>query len=483
MEPESGILKGDVNMNVLYAVSEAVPFVKTGGLADVAGSLPKALRAEGVDARVILPLYSSIGEKWRLKMNFCFYTFINLAWRRQYCGVFKLEYYGVIWYFVDNEYYFKRDNIYGCYDDGERFAFFSKAVIDILPLLDWKPDVINCNDWQTALIPLYISQDRSGYFNGIKTVYTIHNIEYQGRFGKECLTDIFGLSDSLYLDGILRYENDLNLMKGAIYKADHITTVSPSYASELRDPFFASGLHRVIEDNVYKLTGILNGLDTERYDPMTDSYLATNYGPDDPDGKADCKSELCRELGLEESDTPIIGCISRLVGHKGFDLVEAALDRIISRGVRFVILGTGDEKFESFFIDAENRYKGKVSANIMYSEKRASLVYAGADMMLIPSKSEPCGLTQMIAMRYGSVPIVREVGGLKDSVRPYPNEDSTGFTFLWYSADDMVQAVDFAIDTWYEKDKWRELMARDMVEYLSWSRSAKEYIKIYESLI
>lgn len=470
-------------MNVLYAVSEAVPFVKTGGLADVAGSLPKALRVQGTDTRVILPLYSSIDEKWRLKMNFSFYTFINLAWRRQYCGVFMLEYDGVIWYFIDNEYYFKRDNIYGCYDDGERFAFFSKAITEILPQLDWKPDVINCNDWQTALVPIYIRQDNSGYYSDVRTVFTIHNIEYQGRFGKETMSDVFGLSEELYANGIMQYNNDVNLMKGAIYKSDHVTTVSPSYANELRDPFFACGLNKVIEDNSYKLTGILNGLDTLRYDPSTDSFIAKNFSPEQPDGKAACKAELCQELGLEESDTPIIACISRLVGHKGFDLVEATLDRIVARNVRFVILGTGDEKFENFFREAENRYKGKVSASIMYSEKRASMIYAGSDMMLMPSKSEPCGLTQMIAMRYGTVPIVREVGGLRDSVRPYPSEGATGFSFTWYSADDMARAVDYAIDTWFDKEKWNELMQRDMIEDLSWNRSAMEYIKIYKSLI
>lgn len=466
-------------MKVLYAVSEAVPFVKTGGLADVAGSLPKALREQGADVRVVLPLYGSIGSEWRLKMNFCFYTFINLAWRRQYCGVFSLEYDGLVWYFIDNEYYFKRDGIYGCFDDGERFAFFSRAVLDVLPLLDWQPEIISCNDWQTALIPIYAAQDGGG----IKTVFTIHNIEYQGRFGTECLSDVFGLSDELFSGGILRYEDGLNLMKGAIYKADRVTTVSPSYAHELHDPFFANGLDRVVEDNAYKLTGILNGLDTVRYDPMTDVNLSKNYGPDKPEGKAACRVALCRELGLEESDTPIIACVSRLVSHKGFDLVEAAFDRIVSRGAKFIILGTGEEKYESFFRRAEDQYKGRVSANIMYSDKRASLIYAGADMMLMPSRSEPCGLTQMIAMRYGTVPVVREVGGLRDSVRPYPSEDSTGFTFCWYSADDMASVLGYAIDIWYDKDKWSELVARDMSEDLSWSRSANEYKKIYESLI
>lgn len=471
-------------MNVLYAVSEAVPFVKTGGLADVAGSLPKALCAEGSDTRVILPLYSVIDEKWRLKMNFRFFTYVNLGWRKQYCGVYTLEHEGIVYYFIDNEYYFKRENIYGSYDDGERFGFFSKAVMEILPLLDWKPDIINCNDWQTALIPIYISQDETGFFSDVKTVFTIHNIEYQGRFGKEILSDVFSLSDELYRSGILRFENDVNLMKGAIYKTDHITTVSPSYANELRNPYFACGLHKVIEDNAYKLTGILNGLDTVRYNPMKDGLIAKKYGPRSFKNKRICKADLCRELGFDEnSDAPIIACISRLVGHKGFDLVADSLDGIISRGARLVILGTGDEKFENYFREAEGRYKGVVSANIMYSEKRAAMIYAGSDMMLMPSRSEPCGLTQMIAMRYGSVPIVHEVGGLKDTVRPLPSETSNGFTFFCYSAQDMLRAIDEALSTWQDKGKWQELMLRDMSEDLSWSRSAKEYINIYNSLI
>ena len=467
-------------MRLLYAVSEAVPFVKTGGLADVAGSLPKALSAQGADVRVMLPLYSAIDEKWRQKMEFCFYTFITLGWRKQYCGVFRLRHEGVLWYFLDNEYYFRREGIYGEYDDGERFAFFSRAVLEVLPLLDWKPDVINCNDWQTALIPLYLRHERSAFCAHVKSVFTIHNIEYQGRFGKEILGDVFGLPDTLYSSGILRYENDINLMKGAIYEADRVSTVSPSYAGELRDPYFACGLHELIAENSYKLSGILNGLDTAHHDPMKDPLLAKNYGPESSAGKADCRAALCREVGLTETEgAPIIGCISRLVGHKGFDLVAEALDRLVERGARFVLLGTGEERFERFFREAENRYKGAVSASILYAEKRASMIYAGADMMLMPSKSEPCGLTQMIAMRYGTVPIVHAVGGLRDSVRPYPNDDANGFCFYEYSADDMLRAIDYAIDTWRDKEKWQELVCRDMREDLSWARSAEAYLRLY----
>jgi len=470
-------------MNILYAVSEAAPFVKTGGLADVAGSLPAALCAGGTDTRVILPLYSCIAAKWREKMNFCFYTYVHLGWRRQYCGLFSLVRGGVTYYFIDNEYYFKRESVYGCYDDGERFGFFSKAVIEILPLLGWKPDVINCNDWQTALIPVYLGLERADFYSAVKTVFTIHNIEYQGRFGRSTAEDVFGLPPEFYDSGIMRYEDDLNLMKGAIYKADHITTVSPSYADELCYPYFACGLHDVIGDNSYKLTGIINGIDTVRYDPMSDPFIAENYGACCIEGKSKCRADLCLELGLDTNDeSPIIAVISRLVGHKGFDIVRDALGGIIARNIRFVVLGTGDSKFEDFFREAEYRHKGRVSASIMYSEARSSKIYAGADMLLMPSKSEPCGLTQMIAMRYGTIPIVHEVGGLRDSVHPYPREDSNGFSFYGYSADDMLGTIDYALGIWNDRAEWRKLMQRAMMEDFSWTRSAKEYINIYNSL-
>ena len=471
-------------MNVLYAVSEAAPFVKTGGLADVAGSLPKALCSKKTDVRVIMPLYSSIEETWRKKMNFLFFSYVNLSWRRQYCGVFSLDYEGVTYYFIDNEYYFKRSCIYGELDDGERFGFFSRAVIEILPLLGWKPDVVHCNDWQTALIPIYQKLECSEFYNGIKTVFTIHNIEYQGRFDKFTAGDVFGLPDELYDNGIIRYEKDINLMKGAVYKADHVTTVSPSYANELCNPYFACGLHDVIKDNAYKLTGIINGLDTVRFNPLKDKLIASNYGPDSMNKKLECKKDLCREIGFDENDEgPIIACVSRLVEHKGYCLVTAALERILSKNVRVVILGTGDSKFADFFRDAECRHKGRVSANIMYSESRASKVYAGADMILMPSKSEPCGLSQLIAMRYGTVPIVHAVGGLRDTVRPHPNKDSNGFIFYSFNSDDMLGVIDYALSIWQNNEEWNGIMYRGMTDELSWCRSAKEYQNIYKTLI
>lgn len=473
-------------MNILYAVSEAAPFIKTGGLADVAGSLPKALSEKGHDVRVILPLYSRISQQWREQMEFLFFTYVDLGWRHQYCGLFKLEYQGVTFYFVDNEYYFKRNAVYGEMDDGERFAYFCRAVMGVLPKLgDWKPQVINCNDWQTALIPIYLRFEPSEFYRDIRTVFTIHNIEYQGRYSRETAEQVFALPYELFSGGIIRYDGGVNLMKGAIYQADRVTTVSPTYANELHDPFFSHGLQQVINDNAYKFSGILNGLDTQRYDPATDKLIPKNYTPTRfVTGKKACKKALCETLGMDPtSDSPIIACVSRLVGHKGFDLVAEALEAIISKGARLVLLGTGDRYFEGIFADAENRHKGIVSANIMYSEERAMLIYSGADMMLMPSRSEPCGLTQMIAMRYGTVPIVRATGGLNDSVRSYGTENPNGFVFYEYSCHGMLGAIDYALNIWNDKPAWKALMKNCLTEELSWDHSADEYLNIYNAAL
>lgn len=471
-------------MNVLFAVSEAAPFVKTGGLADVAGSLPPALKQAGAEVRVILPLYSSISDEHRSEMQFLFYTYVDLAWRRQYCGLFSLEYEGVTFYFIDNEYYFKRGGIYGFMDDGERFAFFSKALVSLLPLLGFRPDIINCNDWQTALVPIYLHLEQAGFYKGIKTVYTIHNIEYQGSFSSHTADDVFGLPKNLYEDGLLRCGEGVNLMKGAISSADYVTTVSPGYAGELRYPFYAHGLHEVIAQNSHKLTGIINGLDTRRYNPETDTALPCNFSAEDISGKAECKNQLCRTLGFDENEEgPIIACISRLVGHKGFDLVARVLDEIIAKGARLVILGTGERSFEDFFRSAQERYPGRVSANIMYSEKIASTLYAGADMLLMPSKSEPCGLSQLIAMRYGTIPIVRSAGGLRDTVSPYPAEDSNGFRFDNYDAYDMLGAIAYALEIYRDKAQWLRLIRRAMTSELGWEKSAKRYLGVYAGLL
>lgn len=472
-------------MNILYAVSEATPFIKTGGLADVAGSLPKALNDKGTDTRVILPLYGSISEKYHDKLTFCMYTFVHLAWRELYCGLFKYEHEGVTYYFIDNEYYFKRESIYGQMDDGERFAFFSKAVVEILPLLDkkWKPDIINCNDWQTALIPMYLHYETSDYYNDIKSVFTIHNIEYQGRFPTDIIENVFGLPFELYENGIMQYENSVNIMKGAIYKADAVTTVSESYAHELHSMDFACGLQDIISENDYKLTGIINGLDTNKFNPATDNNIAEQYTAENITGKISCKIALCRNVGFDENEnTPIIACVSRLVSHKGFNLVSQTIDRIVDMGARVVILGTGDEYFENRFKEVANYRNGRVSANITYSEQLASMIYAGSDMILMPSKSEPCGLSQLIAMRYGTIPIVHEVGGLRDTVHPYGSEYSNGFSFYDFTDETLLNTIRNAISVYNNKDEWKNLMFRAMTEDLSWGHSANKYIELYKNI-
>ena len=472
-------------LKILYAASEAVPFVKTGGLADVAGSLPAHLNSGGADVRVILPLYESIGEPWRSEMKFEFAAYIHLGWRQLYCGVFSLDYKGTVFYFIDNEYYFKRRGIYGHYDDAERFGFFCKAIIDVLPIMDWTPDLISCNDWQTALIPIYLRQEYSDFYNGIRTVFTIHNIEYQGRYGRDTLGYVFGLPDVLYTGGTLAYEEDINLMKGAIYACDAVTTVSPSYARELTSPLFSHGLHKVIEENSHKLRGILNGLDMDAYDPATDARIYHRYKAGDFKGKAVNKSMLQADFGLEaKPDVPLVACVSRLVRHKGFELVRDALHRLLERELQIIIMGTGDFDFECFFRDAAAQYPGRMSSVIMYADGISAKIYAAADMFLMPSLSEPCGLTQMISMRYGTVPIVREAGGLIDSIRPYPAPDSNGFRFLHGSAEDMLGAVDRALELYYnDRPGWQSLASRGMTEDLSWDKSAVEYMELYRGLI
>jgi len=472
-------------MKVLFATPEAYPFVKTGGLADVSGSLPKALAGLGVEMEVVLPLYSRIAEAFREEMTFLDYTFVDLAWRHQYCGVFKLVKEGVTYYFLDNERYFKRDEVYGCFDDAERFAFFSKAVYTLLPRLsETPPDVVHCNDWQTALIPIYIREDPDPLYKGVRTVFTIHNIEYQGRYGIETLEDVCGLPVRLFNNGIIKYKEDINLMKGAIYTADFVTTVSPSYVEELKDPWYACGLHSVISENSHKLRGILNGIDNRVHSPALDRNLSKKFSKKNPSGKIADKAELQHIMGLrEDPDVPIIITVSRLVGHKGFDLILSAIDSIMQEDLQFVVLGTGDWNFEQGLLSAACRYPGKLSVNIKYATSLASKLYGGADMILMPSRSEPCGLSQMIAMRYGTVPIVRETGGLKDTVSPYLSPHSTGFTFAAYNASDMLYVIREATDLYRtDKEAWHGLMYRCMDADFSWKRSALQYIDIYNEL-
>ena len=476
-------------MKILFAASEVAPFIKTGGLADVAGSLPNALVKAGHEVRVILPLYEGISGEWRSQMTFLKYFNVTLSWRQVYCGVFQLEYNGVTYWFVDNEYYFKRWQMYGHFDDCERFAFFSRAIIETPGQLDWAPDVIHCNDWQTALVPVYLLEDkyRIPQLAGTKTVFTIHNIEYQGRYGDQVLEDVIGLGRNYFNEGMLAYHKDVNLMKGAIMASNFVTTVSPTYALELRSPFYAHGLDGVINQQSDKLQGILNGIDMDLYDPAKRTDLAANFTAKTVEkGKVACKRMLQQAVGLEENpDVPIIACVSRLVGHKGFSLITDVLNQIMEMNVQMVVLGTGDWQFEEAFRNAQWQYPGRFSAQITYSAPLSNQIYAGADLFLMPSVSEPCGLSQMIAMRFGTLPIVRETGGLKDTVLPYNRFKGTGrgFTFADINAYDMLWVIREAVDLYYnDKQAWRGLQREAMTADFSWDHSAQEYIDIYQRI-
>ena len=476
-------------MKLFFAASEVAPFIKTGGLADVAGSLPNALAKLGHDVRVILPLYSAIPAMWRRQMTFLKSFHFPLSWRNAYCGLFSLAYQGLTYYFIDNEYYFQREGLYGQFDDGERFAYFSRAVVEVPIQLGWSPDIIHCNDWQTSLVPVYLleARHREPLLMHTKSVFTIHNIEYQGQFDRNILGDVLGLDESYFREDMLSYYGDVNLVKGAIYAADYITTVSPTYAKELQYAFYAHGLEGVIADNYHKFTGILNGIDIEHNNPATDPFLPAPYSAADPSGKAACKAALQEKLGLNvDPDVPIIACISRLVAHKGYELVTAAFPKILEHYVQFVVLGTGDWGIESFFRMAAQEYPGRVSANLMYSAELASQLYAGADLLLMPSISEPCGLSQMIAMRYGTVPIVRLTGGLKDSVPSYNPTTGTGlgFTFGSITPGDLLGAIDRGLEA-YETDRpnWTALMKRGMTTDFSWDQSAAAYEKVYQQVM
>ena len=461
-------------MKVLYVTSEAYPFCKTGGLADVAGSLPPALARSGVEAAVILPLYDRIGEQWRRQMTFRRYIYVDLGWRHEYCGLFSLERQGVTWYFVDNEKYFRRGRLYGEFDDGERFAFFSHAVIALLPSLDWMPDVLHCNDWQTALVPIYLKDVATRWpeVRGIRTVFTIHNIEYQGRYGADSVDQLFGLDRGWYDDGTLRMDGDVNLMKGAMLMADAVTTVE--------------GLESVVNAIGWKMHGVVNGIDTVGYDPASDPALPAHYTPEDMGGKAVCKSSLQTALGLhQEPDTPLIAMVTRLVGHKGLDLVQQAMDGIMATGCQFVVLGTGDRPFEDFFRWKAGQYPGRLSAQILYAEDLSRRVYAAADLFLMPSRSEPCGLSQMIAMRYGAVPIVRSTGGLADTVKSCQvgQSDGTGYLFGDYDAGAMLSVIGQATGLYRgDRSGFDTVRQRGMTEDFSWTRSADSYRHIYENL-
>ncbi|MDY3928045.1 MAG: glycogen synthase GlgA [Clostridia bacterium] len=476
-------------MKVLFATSEAAPFAKTGGLGDVAGSLPAALKEKGVDARVIMPLYRSIPQHFKDEMEYVTHIYIDIGWRKQYCGVKKLEHDGCIFYFVDNEFYFNGDKPYDyIHLDCEKFIFFSKAVLSLLPSLDFRPDVINCNDWQTAAIPVFLDTFLDNpFYRGIKTVMTIHNLKYQGRWDINKIKDFMNIGDYYFTNDKLEYYKDANLLKGGLVYASKISTVSQSYAEEIQTEQYGEGLSGIINARKNDLVGILNGISYKDWNPETDINIFDNYNVSNfVERKKKNKTELQKMLNLPVNEnTFTVGIVSRLTDQKGFDLIAEALDRLCEGGMQIILLGTGEEKYENLFRHYAWKYPDKVSANIYFSNEMSHKIYAGCDAFLMPSLFEPCGLSQLIAMRYGTLPIVRETGGLKDTVIPY-NEytgEGTGFSFRNFNANDMVYVLKYAMQVYYDnKPVWEKLVSQAMSADYSWGISADKYIKMYSEI-
>ncbi len=472
-------------MKLLFATSESAPFLKTGGLGDVAYALPKELAAKGIDVSVVMPLYKAVKDKYVNDLTFLCNFGVPLGWRTVYCGVFTHVINDVTYYFIDNEYYFDRASAYGEFDDGERFAYFAKAILEMCMHISYHPDVIHANDWQTALIPVFLKAHYGHLeeYNRIKTVFTIHNIEYQGKYGVKVFSDILGLND--YWLKYLYYVDCINYMYSAVLLADKVTTVSKSYANEITNTYFAHGLEHALIPNTYKLEGVINGIDTDMFNPQTDKSLKRKYSLKSLHGKGVNKKALQEELGLKvDPKAPVIAMITRLVAHKGIDLVKYVFHDIMNTDAQLIILGTGDRPLENFFRQVAEMYPEKVSVKIMFNADLANRIYAGSDMFLMPSKSEPCGLSQLISMRYGTVPIVREIGGLKDTVPAYNSEtgEGKGFTFQSYNAHDMLGAISRACDAYRDKTEWNKIMKNGMTSDLSWSVPADEYINIYNNL-
>lgn len=475
-------------MQIVFASAECAPFVKTGGLGDVAGSLPAALVRAGAEVIVMVPKYATIKDEYKAQMEHFSDFYVSLGWRNEYCGLEKLEHDGVTYMFIDNERYFARDYPYGFFDDGERFAFFSKAITESLQHLPagFECDILHCNDWQTALAPVFLREFYQGLplYDRVKTVFSIHNVAFQGQFSDTVLEDILGVAHIPAAASQLRCDAcSINYMLGALRYADAITTVSPTYANEIQTPEFGEGLDGVLRERSYALQGILNGIDVAGFDPATDKRIAANYTVEDRSGKAVCKAKLQEELGLEvRDDRPLMVMVTRLTRQKGLDLVMYALDRILSGGVQVAVLGTGDRDYEDGLRYFQDKYPGTMAARIEFDPALSQRMYAAADMFLMPSKFEPCGLSQIIAMRYGTLPIVRETGGLKDTVIPY-NEftgEGTGFSFSNFNGDEMGDAVFRAARLfWDNRDAWNQLVTQAMSQDFSWTRSADKYLDLY----
>ena len=477
---------------ILFVGAEVMPFAATGGLGDVMGSLPAAIKAKeknNVDVRVVMPLYAMINDEWRSQMKEEAVFTVTLAWRNVYCGVKSLVKDGVTYYFIDNEYYFKRGALYGFYDDGERYAYFCKAVLEMLIKLDFYPDVIHANDWQSALTVVYLNT-KYRYVEGLantKSVFTIHNIEYQGKYDFSILGDVFDMGPEYY--ALMRYDDCINLMKAAIECADKVSTVSERYAEEIKTPEYSHGLYHVLYRNAQKLTGILNGIDYSYYSPSKDTVLAKNYDRRNfVSGKAENKMALQREYGLpERADVPMLAIISRLATHKGLDLVKEVADSIVrDNDVQFVILGKGEAQYEIFFEELEKRYPDKVKTLLTYNRDLSKKIYAACDIFVMPSKSEPCGLSQMIASRYGAVPVVRETGGLADSIKGYWVDGGeikgNGFTFANYSPAELADRINAAIELYADKAQNKKFVSKIMGTDFSWTVSAEKYMEMFNSL-
>lgn len=477
-------------IKVLFASFEATPFSKTGGLGDVAGSLPAHINSGKFDVRVVLPKLEIIPEKYKSKMKPLSSFTVPLAWRNEYCGIEELRLGGVTYYFLDNEYYFKRNKVYGEFDDGERVAFFSKAILEsILHLPDFFPDIIHCNDWHTALVPVFLHEQYQNIkgFDSIKTVFTVHNLKFQGQFSDFVIGDICGLAGTPAEDQLRCGKDSANYMQAALKYADRITTVSPTYANEICTEYFGEGLDWLFAERRDRLSGILNGIDTKSIDPKEDPALAFNFSSEDIKGKRKCKEALQKELGLEvDPDIPLFAIISRLTEQKGMDLITYNLPMFTSGKMQLAVLGTGDREFEEAFSYYAEKNPKYIAAKLEFNEALSRRIYAGSDVFLMPSRFEPCGLSQLMAMRYGSVPIVRETGGLKDTVIPYNKftGEGTGFSFANYNAHELKKQIEDACDLYCgDKKHWMSLMQNGMTKDYSWTVSAKEYRKLYKGLV
>lgn len=476
-------------MKILFATSECVPFIKTGGLADVVGALPKELIKTGADVRVILPFYKTMDAKWRKQAKNKLHFTVDLGWRRQYVGILELEYAGITFYFVDNEQYFGRDYVYGSgTDEGERYAFFCCAVMEAMPKIDFIPDILHCNDWQTGLLPamLKIQYKDDALYQNIKTVYTIHNLKFQGIFPIDFIEELLRLGNLAYTSDSLEFYGMCSFMKGGIVYADEVTTVSPTYSEEIQTAYYGERLDGLLRSRADHLSGILNGIDIAEYDPAGDPFLPVNYNAASFDQKIKNKLALQEELGLKvDPDIPMIGMVSRLSGQKGLDLVECVFDPIMNTGAQFVVLGMGESKYIDLFSWAQWRYAGQVSACFQMNNPLAHKIYGACDLFLMPSMFEPCGLSQLISLRYGTLPITRETGGLRDTVLAYNQYtgEGNGFTFLNYNAHDMLHVIEKAVEM-YQKDRatFTSLAVRAMEGQYGWDRSAITYMNLYKKL-